>query len=413
MIFKLTRDIRFFILVIIIFMIVTDNLAQNSHLSNTNLFLYNVPNQINLPFSFLEKFKFDRSLRLVYGIWFAILFFILSMLFILPFILLNRNKLEKKTVNDQYLKEKFQEHLITYLFNQEGEKEPVKNKIESIAGNDYNKQFLINEIIDLSLNLKGETADRLRELYLDLRLDKLTFAKAKSKKWHLKIKAFRELAFMGLKQANEEIIKSIDSKNDILRMEAQIALVRLNEGDPFRFLNYLDKPFTLWEQMNIYELMIIHNLPVPDFVKWVNSSNKSVAIFALNMIRVFRQTNAFANIVGMLDNDDENIRKAVIDTLGSFRKKEVLDPLKDHFKNETYDNKINILKALQKSTHGSNIPFLKWVLENEHDVFIQVDAAKAIQSIGKEGEEELERLIRSEEYRNYLIILRHVLDKRI
>ncbi len=374
----------------------------------------NVPHELKQStFPYLDYFNFDRSYNLILSLLFAIIYSILTMLIILPFILFNRNKMEKKAVTDQYLKEKFQELLIAFLYNDPVKKQEVKEKIKNITKSNYSSQFLINEIIDLSINLKGDTTNELRKLYLELELDKLTFKKVKSRKWHIKIKAFRELAFMNLKTANNEILKSLESKNDILRMEAQIALVRLNEKDPFRFLDKLEKPFTLWEQMNIHELLILHNLVVPEFRQWVKSGNKSIAIFAISMVRIFKQNEALNEIIELLDHDDIEIREAAIKTIGSLKTKKGLLPLKKYFKTETYDNKINILKAFQKNTDTGNIEYLKKILETEDDVNIQVEAAKGIRDIGKPGQEELERLIASDEYRNYFIVLRHVLDKRI
>jgi len=92
---------------------------------------------------------------------------------------------------------------------------------------------------------------------------------------------------MDITEANDKISKSLKSKNDILRMEAQLALIRLNEDDPFGFLDHLTHHFTLWEQLNVYELITLHNLPIPEFSRWTTSNNKSVVIFALRMIQVF------------------------------------------------------------------------------------------------------------------------------
>jgi hypothetical protein len=375
---------------------------------------YTVQNRLfNNPFfAFLDKIEFDRSYRLVYVIWVAIAFSILSMLVILPFILLNRNHLENKERTDQFLKERYQETVINYLYEPE-HIESNFEKIKIVASNNYNRQFLINEIIDISMNLKGETVDKLKALYFDLQLDKLTLKKLKSRKWHKKIKAFREFSVLGIRVANDEIRKSLHSKNEILRMEAQIALVRLNEKDPFHFLDNYDKAFSLWEQMNIHELIVLHNLDIPRFSKWAHSPNKSVAIFAIEMIRVMKQNEAFHEITGILEHEDPDVRKAVITALGSFKDKMATLPLINHYPKEVYGNKLAILKALQKSAFAENIFFLKGTLDNETDVELQVEAAKAIREVGETGKVELQELIHSEKYRNYQIILKHVLDKRI
>ena len=48
---------------------------------------------------------------------------------------------------------------------------------------------------------------------------------------------------MNIKEANHVIYKALNSKNEILRMEAQIALVRLTDEDPFSFLFQLETTF--------------------------------------------------------------------------------------------------------------------------------------------------------------------------
>lgn len=60
----------------------------------------------------------------------------------------------------------------------------------------------------------------------------------------------------------------------------------------------------------------------------------------------------------------------------------------------------------------SMLNFLKMVLDKEDDVLMQIEAAQAIQKMGEIGIAALVKLMKSE-YKNYQIIIRHVLDKRI
>ena len=60
------------------------------------------------------------------------------------------------------------------------------------------------------------------------------------------------------------------------------------------------------------------------------------------------------------------------------------------------------------------IDFLKSVLDREEDVTLQINATKAIENTGEPGISRLIKLMKSKsEYRNYQIIIRHVLDGRI
>ena len=56
--------------------------------------------------------------------------------------------------------------------------------------------------------------------------------------------------------------------------------------------------------------------------------------------------------------------------------------------------------------------FLKLVLDKEDDVQLQIEATKAINNNGEDGVKALVKIMESE-YKNYSIIIKHVLDKRI
>ena len=43
----------------------------------------------------------------------------------------------------------------------------------------------------------------------------------------------------------------------------------------------LTRPFSLWEQITLHELIIQHDLPVPEFKKFLKASNPTVVMFAL------------------------------------------------------------------------------------------------------------------------------------
>jgi hypothetical protein len=89
-----------------------------------------------------------------------------------------------------------------------------------------------------------------------------------------------------------------------------------------------------------------------------------------------------------------------------------LETMKSMYKNQ--DNKIclEIVKSMGKMPDPSMMNFLKLVLDKEDDVQLQIEATKAIENNGEEGVKALVKLMKSE-YKNYNIIIRHVLDRRI
>ena len=350
---------------------------------------------------------FGKSFALVNALIITIIFSIASMIAILIVILLNRARMEKEERLRQYLSENFQALIIDYLFN-----DISLDKFRAIASDTYRRQVLIDQMIDVSINLKGEEEKKLIGLYKHLGLDRDSIKRAHDYRWHKKIKGFRELAFMNIKDANHLIYKALNSGNEILRMEAQIALVRLSDDDPFGFLSHLTRPFSLWEQITLHELIIQHDLPVPEFRKWLTSSNPTVVMFALRMIREFKQKDAENDIREVLLHSSEEVRHLAVQVAGDMDMRSTLEIMKRMYKDQEYNTCLEIVRSMGKMPDPSLMGFLKLVLDKEEDVQLQIEATKAIENHGEEGVKALVKLMKSE-YKNYNIIVRHVLDRRI
>jgi hypothetical protein len=350
---------------------------------------------------------FGKSFGLVNLLIAVIIFSTATMIILLIFILMNRNRMEREERLKQYLMEKYQGLIIDYLF---GETQP--SQFEIIASDEFGRQVLVDQMIDVSVNLKGDAEEKLQKLYIQLELDRDSVRKATSNQWHKKIKGFRELAFMNIRDANDAIYEALNSHNEILRMEAQIALVRLSDDNPFEFLHHLERPFSLWEQITLHELLVQHEMTVPDFRQWLGSPNETIVMFALRMVREFRQVEAEPDVVNALRHHDSRVRNLAISVSGILNFRTALEPMKRMYKNEDINNCLEILRSMGRMPDESMMSFLKLVLDKEDDVQLQIEATKAIENMGEEGVKALVKLMKSE-YKNYSIIIRHVLDRRI
>lgn len=356
----------------------------------------------------LKKINYyGKSYGLVYGLILSIIISIATMIILLIFILFNRVRIEKREKLRQELAEEYQSLIVDYLYY-----DISPEKFREIASDKFRRQVLIDQMIDVGINLKGETSQKLNALYRELGLHLDSIKRAHDFRWHKKIKGFRELSFMNIKDANPEIYKALNSSNEILRMEAQIALVRLSDKEPFEFLSHLTKPFSLWEQITLHQLIIQHNIPVPLFKKWLNSTNPTVVMFALRMIREFKQYDAEYAVRQTLLYDSPAVRQLAVQVAGDLKMRSTLDTMKRIYKEQDYNTCLEIIRAMGKMPDPSYLGFLKLVLDKEDDVQIQIEAVKAIENNGEEGIKELVKLMKSE-YKNYNIIIRHVLDRRI
>jgi len=351
---------------------------------------------------------------------------IVCLMVLLIWIMINRNRMEAREAETQNLLEKYESLLFDYLVA--GNNDDVTSatrfnilfEIDRISKYEFNRGILINQMHELtksmsltiSIGQNKDAREQLRDLYYQMNLDQDSIRKLYNPKWHVQVKGFREMAFMNVTEANSKIHLALKSKNNVLRMEAQLALVRLNEDDPFGFLDHLTHPFTLWEQLNVYELILLHDLPIPQFSRWTTSSNKTVVIFALRMIQVFKQLQAAPQLIACLHHPDRDVRYTAIVVSGEIQMRECLPHLKQMYKTEDYANCRAIILAMSKMPDEMMLNFLKLVLDKEDDVQLQIESAKAISKMGEVGVAALVKLMKSE-YKNYQIIIRHVLDKRI
>ena len=91
-------------------------------------------------------------------------------------------------------------------------------------------------------------------------------------------------------------------------MEAQIALVRLSDNGHFDFLSQLKRPFSLWEQITLHDLIIQHNIPVPSFKKWLISEKRHSGDIFTSMIREFKQNEAEEDVKNCLWHKSPEVR---------------------------------------------------------------------------------------------------------
>lgn len=357
--------------------------------------------------------RFEKSPAFVTILYGVIIYSIVTLIVLLIIILLNRNRLIRESKQRFYLNEVYQLKLMDYIFEEEKRDEALQD-LKQIASNRFSRQLLIDQMIDLSINLKGEIKETIRDLYLVLELKQDSLKKAYSKKWHENVKGFRELAYMNIREASERILESLNSSNEIVRMEAQIAMVGLSDENPYHFLHFMEKPLAVWEQITLHELLIQHDLKVPLFKQWFESENLSVVIFALEMASWFKQRGSGKAVIGLFEHESEEVRNAAYRVCGQIESKSSLPAMKKVYENESYANKLEILTTFGKVPDEKYLGFLKSVLDMEEDVQLQILATKAMENTDEPGISMLIKLMKSKsEYKNYQIIIRHVLDGRI
>jgi hypothetical protein len=349
-------------------------------------------------------------------------YLVLSLFALFLVILINRQIQTRKRLRDRNLKQEYQEQLADFLFNDEVETIEIKG-----INNKINRQIFIDELRFLHSNLYGETASKLRDLYFNMGLHKDSLRKVYSRRWHTKSKGFREVAQLDVKDANDYIAGFTNSKNPIIRVEAQVAMVKLAEEEPLGFLDNLTYEMSDWEMINIYDTLIYHQINIDSFEPWLDSENNSVVIFALRMIMLFKHVQSIPRVRQLLFHEEPQIRLAATKALKPLESEEIIPDLKLLYRDETYrlqeilkqfeENgkkkkrgliearsledilprriRYEIVESLSPIVSADDLPFMTAVARDSVNSFrLRMLALNILASMGHEGNSQLDELIK-------------------
>ena len=247
------------------------------------------------------------------------------------------------------------------------------------------RNILINELVTIYKTIGGSAADNLREIFISHDLPKYSLHKLKNYRWYIKAKGIQELADMNITEACDEIEKYINHPKSLLRTEAQTAMVKLANFDALRFLDETTYPISEWLQLKFLHILANKEVKtLPDFSHWLRSTNDTVVIFTLKLIRHFQSIQLSDDVVKALAHKNLNVRIAAVETLGTLHHDSALNLIKEQFYKDEKEFKIKMLHCFNGIFKPKDFSFLEVQLLS-FDYDLSLSAAKAIISIGAEG----------------------------
>lgn len=250
-------------------------------------------------------------------------------------------------------------------------------------GKPGNVQYLIDLMIRTQRSLLGKNYDKLELLYKQIPPYRVSLNKLRSKKWHIKAKGIREIYEMDQKQYLKEVIREINHDNIYVRREAQIAVVVFLGWESFRFLPYLKREMTLWQQIKVVEKL--HDLyPIVNlkYLKKAYNSDKPYANeLIMRIIRKFELTDEVDYIIRLMDSPNFDTRETAIYCISSFQlsEKQVIR-LKYKFMNiKNSEQQVQLLKFINRISPEVDVQFYKLLLYTGNDI-IKLCAAEILWS---------------------------------
>jgi hypothetical protein len=253
----------------------------------------------------------------------------------------------------------------------------------------FDRNVLIDELAETSKKFRGATMTNIHWLFQKTGFEKDLLKNLKSKKWHKKSKSVQQLAYLQQKNHIDEIFHLTNHKNNLLRTEAQIAIVELTGFSGLDFLNTISYPVSEWQQLRlIQELSGQSSEKLGDISLWLQSNNESVVNFALRLVEIYRQYQFYDEVRKCLSHPSASICKNAIITLSNICNESTCDELVERYPFCDETTQIEIIKILQQLATRAHLPFLMTIAAEKDDSF-KLEAAKAVMNISPEALDEI------------------------
>jgi hypothetical protein len=262
---------------------------------------------------------------------------------------------------------------------------------KKLVNNRHFREFISEELMSAKKNFSGGSSDSLKDFYLDLDLDKYALENLGSRRWYIKAKAIQELTTMHVDEFIEQIQAFTNDKNDLVRMEAQAALVQFNGFDGLEFLDTITYPISNWQQIKLLQLLSQQPPSNIDIARWFSSDNSSVIIFALKLARNYHRFELHDAIASCLDNEDPQVRLEAIHCLNEIYTDETSDQFIARFLREDIKHQVAMAKVMQTIGTDKDKLFLLDLLTYDSDE-LKLNAARALANASHDG------LVSLEEY---------------
>ncbi|MGE8511844.1 MAG: HEAT repeat domain-containing protein [Chryseobacterium culicis] len=295
-----------------------------------------------------------------------------------------------------------------------GEEEiPANSNFSAASGSASFRNLFLQRLAESEKKFSGAAQNKLKDLFQEYSLQEEALKKLNQKKEHIIAGGIQELTAMQVEEALPKISTFLTHPSAQVYQEAQYAMVNFKGFEGLHFLNSISSKISEWQQLRL--LISITNIPENsgESIKiWMESSNDSVVIFTLKLLRKFQVLSLYSTVTDVLDHPSVDVRVQAVQTLLSLENSSTIGDLMEVYPQQPIEVQKEILKVMKKSKDQCCTDFLKDQLLNTPDSGIKVYAAEALCALEKQ--EYLTELSQKENSSEELIqIIKYALQEKV
>lgn len=245
------------------------------------------------------------------------------------------------------------------------------------------RNLFLEKLVSTENKFSGGAHQEIKQLFADYNLKQDALKKLKKKKSHLIAGGIQELTSMDYSAALAQISKFLHHPSPQVYHEAQYAMVVFKGFEGLNFLN--DFPYIISDWQKLRLLRSINQMPedCTEIVNnWLKSSNSSVVIFTLKLVRKFQMLSSYQEVKKLLLHNSTEIRIQTVRSMQALENASTIADLTENYEEQLPEVQLEILKVMKFSNDLHCLDFFKEQLLHHTSSAIRITAAKALINLG-------------------------------
>ena len=243
------------------------------------------------------------------------------------------------------------------------------------------RELMIDEMLTIKKNLTGAGVEDLYKLYDKLNLYHDSYRKLTSNHFQLMVMGIRELSEMNFIAYYRSVYRCTNHPQEDVRMEAQVAIVRLFGVKGLKFLSRVTYTISEWQQMTLLHLLNNMKNEKPKGIEnWFKSENISVIIFSLRLAEKYNCFELLKEMQEFLHHPNDIVKIQSVSCMRNIYDENSELLLTAYYRIVTKPVKMIILDVLQSLATEQSIPFLYQQLADD-DTEIRLNILRVLHNL--------------------------------
>ena len=292
------------------------------------------------------------------------------------------NKLFRDKIYTQYFNS-FIEHQFKYMFAEidySKEKQRIEvTKLKSLLNSDYKKRIFLRLLLKVNVQIIGKGRERNLQLLNALQYNYLIEAYLHSPLLRHKLFALNIISDLRLEGFDDYILKLVTKKNNILRSDALVAILKLDIYDNLSFLSDYNVKLTIWDVNTMIKTIQEKKLDNINYLELISSSNAQVLALGIILARLNKRIEFKKLIKEKIYSSNQLVSEESFITFISFADDQSdYDYLMYTFEIATEKAQLYIVKSIVNYENAKEkIKFLNWIVENK-SLIIKIEAIRVL-----------------------------------